>query len=84
MNEELELSNQEKLSRIKDVVNKGRENIMRTIADLSLIDLDTPLLPRGQDTIMEVIMLSDKSANLLWVLQKSITEIIEQKIEELK
>lgn len=84
MNEELELNNQEKLSRIKDVVNKGRENIMRTIADLSLIDLDTPLLPRGQDTIMEVIMLSDKSANLLWVLQKSITEIIEQKIEELK
>lgn len=79
MSEELELSDQEKLSHIKDVVNKGRENIMRTIADLSLIDLDTPLLPRGQDTIMEVIMLSDKSADLLWALQKSIIEIIEQK-----
>lgn len=79
MSEELELSDQEKLSHIKDVVNNGRENIMRTIADLSLIDLDTPLLPRGQDTIMEVIMLSDKSADLLWLLQKSITEIIEQK-----
>lgn len=79
MSEELELSDQEKLSHIKDVVNNGRENIMRTIADLSLIDLDTPLLPRGQDTIMEVIMLSDKSADLLWLLQKSIIEIIEQK-----
>lgn len=79
MSEELELSDQEKLSHIKDVVNKGRENIMRTIVDLSLIDLDTPLLPRGQDTIMEVIMLSDKSADLLWALQKSIIEIIEQK-----
>lgn len=79
MSEELELSDQEKLSHIKDVVNNGRENIMRTIADLSLIDLDTPLLPRGQDTIMEVIMLSDKSADLLWALQKSIIEIIEQK-----
>lgn len=79
MSEELELSDQEKLSHIKDVVNKGRENIMRTIADLSLIDLDTPLLPTAQDKIMEVIMLSDKSADLLWTLQKSITEIIEQK-----
>lgn len=75
MAEELEQSDQQKLSHLKDVIFKGREFIMRAVADFSLIDLEAPLTPSDQDKIKEVIKLTDKSVDLLWELQKSITEM---------
>lgn len=75
MDNELQLSDQQKLSHLKDIVFKGREFIMRAVADFSLINLDAALTSSDQDKIKEVIKLSGKSVDLLWELQESITKM---------